>query len=434
MKISEMKKKKNEKGYSVAYISEKTGLPVGTLTKIFSGQTKRPRRETMETLEKFFSSGRAVAAKAKNVIGRAATVKARNAIGQAAANQVAANQAAAAAATEKSGRRNMDPQKKIEEASGTPAHFTEETERVSIKEIADKFGFKCLTPEVDASELFTTEADINRPALQLAGFYDYFVSRRVQLLGNVECAYLDSLEEKTRHEKIEALLSKKIPCLVYCRNHKPYPDTIELANKYGVALYTTPTGTSEMSEKIIHYLEMKMSQSITIHGVLIDVFGEGVLITGESGIGKSEAALELIKRGHRLVADDAVVIHRVDEETLIGSAPDITRDFIEIRGIGVVDVKSLFGLESVKPEQTINFVIQIEDWNKEKEYDRLGNADEYMEILGNKILKYTLPLRPGRNLAVIVEAVAVNYRQRTLGYNATEELYRRIQENMLRNR
>lgn len=301
---------------------------------------------------------------------------------------------------------------------------------ISIAEIAKNTNLKEFTPEISPDEIMVSETDINRPALQLAGFYDYFQPRRVQVIGNVECAYLQSLDEERRRVSVETLFAKGIPCLVLCRSHIPEPYMVDLAYKYGVPLFCSDEGTSEVSEKIIHYLQKKMSPTITIHGVLIDVFGEGVLITGESGIGKSEAALELVKRGHRLVADDAVEIHRVDNDTLIGNAPEITRDFIELRGVGVIDIKSLFGLESVKPEQVISFVINIEEWDKNKEYDRLGNGEEYVEYLGNKITKYSVPLRPGRNLAVIVEAVAVNYRQITLGYNAVDELYRRVQKNM----
>ncbi|MBQ7246504.1 MAG: HPr(Ser) kinase/phosphatase [Lachnospiraceae bacterium] len=305
-------------------------------------------------------------------------------------------------------------------------------ERITVEQIAGEMKLKDLTPDVNA-DIEIKDSDINRPALQLAGFYNYFNSRRVQIIGNVECAYLESLGTDEAHAKIETLFARGIPCLIYCRSHQPDEYTLYLAQKHGVNIYTTDESTSEMSEKIIHYLKKRMAPSITIHGVLIDVFGEGVLITGESGIGKSEAALELIKRGHRLVADDAVEIRKYDDETLIGSAPEITKDFIELRGVGVIDVKSLFGLECVKNEQQIDFVIHVEDWNKEREYDRLGNGDEYIDYLGNKVTKYSLPLRPGRNLAVIVEAVAVNYRQRSLGYNAVDELYRRVQANLIRN-
>lgn len=186
--------------------------------------------------------------------------------------------------------------------------------------------------------------------------------------------------------------------------------------------------------EIIRWLKVMLAPTITIHGVLVDVYGEGVLIMGESGIGKSEAALELIKRGHRLVTDDVVEIRKVSDETLIGTAPEITKHFIELRGIGIIDVKALFGIESVKDTQAIDMVIKLEDWNKDKEYDRLGLEEEYTEFLGNKVVCHSLPIRPGRNLAVIVESAAVNYRQKKMGYNAAKELYNRVQQNLARRR
>ncbi len=184
--------------------------------------------------------------------------------------------------------------------------------------------------------------------------------------------------------------------------------------------------------EVIRWLKVKLAPVISIHGVLVDVFGEGVLIMGESGIGKSEAALELIKRGHRLVSDDVVEIRKVSDETLIGSAPDITRHFIELRGIGIIDVKTLFGVESVKNTQSIDMVIKLEEWSKDKEYDRLGMEDQYTEFLGNKVICHSIPIRPGRNLAIIVESASVNYRQKKMGYNAAKELYKRVQANLAR--
>ena len=287
-----------------------------------------------------------------------------------------------------------------------------------------------LTPEIDADLIEITVDDINRPALQLAGFYEFFNAKRVQIIGNVEYAYLATLTPEEVSERVDKLFASGIPCLIFCRNHTPSEDTLSLARKHGVPLFITKRSTNEFALSVINYVARWLAPRITVHGVLVDVFGEGVLITGESGIGKSEAALELIKRGHRLVADDAVEIHKQDDETLIGTAPEVTKDFIELRGIGVIDVKTLFGLESVKSEQQIDVVINIEEWKKDKEYDRLGNGDQFVEYLGNKVLCYTLPLRPGRNLAVIVEAIAINYRQRTLGYSAVDELYRRVQKNM----
>ena len=207
---------------------------------------------------------------------------------------------------------------------------------------------------------------------------------------------------------------------------------LDIAEKNGVPIFTTEMTTSDFIANSVRWLSEELAPRISIHGVLVDVYGVGVLITGESGIGKSEAALELIKRGHRLVTDDAVEIRKVSDETLVGSAPGVTKYFIELRGIGIIDVKTLFGVESVKETQEIDMVIKLEDWNKDKEYDRLGLEEEYTEYLGNKVVCHSLPIRPGRNLAVIVEAAAVNHRQKKMGYNAAKELYRRVQENLMK--
>ena len=210
----------------------------------------------------------------------------------------------------------------------------------------------------------------------------------------------------------------------------PDADLIEAGKRYGVPILVTKMITSAFMAEIIRWLNVELAPVISIHGVLVDVYGEGVLIMGESGIGKSEAALELIKRGHRLVTDDVVEIHKVSDETLIGTSPDITRHFIELRGIGIIDVKTLFGVESVKETQAIDMVIKLEDWNKDKEYDRLGLEEQYTEFLGNKVVCHSIPIRPGRNLAIIVESAAVNHRQKKMGYNAAQELYRRVQANL----
>ena len=226
------------------------------------------------------------------------------------------------------------------------------------------------------------------------------------------------------------LLSYKIPCIIFCRNLKPDDSLIEKAKKANVPVFSTETPTSAFSAEIIRWLNVELAPCISIHGVLVDVYGVGVLIMGESGIGKSEAALELIKRGHRLVSDDVVEIRKVSDETLVGTAPDITRHFIELRGIGIVDVKMLYGVQSVRETQNIDLVITLEEWDRDKEYDRLGLEEQYTEFLGNKVVCHQLPIRPGRNLAIIVETAAINHRQKSMGYNAAQELYKRVQQNM----
>lgn len=301
---------------------------------------------------------------------------------------------------------------------------------VTITELINKMGFKNLTPELDTDKIVVSHPDVNRPALQLTGFYDHFDNERVQMLGNVELAYLSRLDKERRVAMYDKLISSKIPCVVFCRNLTPDEDVMALCSHYGVPCLVSQKTTSDTMAEVIRWLKVKLAPCISIHGVLVDVFGEGVLITGESGIGKSEAALELIKRGHRLVSDDVVEIRKVSDASLVGSAPDITRYFIELRGIGIIDVKTLFGVESVKDTQSINMVIHLEEWDKEKEYDRLGMEDQYTEYLGNKVVCHNIPIRPGRNLAVIVEAAAVNYRQKKMGYNAARELYNRVQANI----
>ena len=301
---------------------------------------------------------------------------------------------------------------------------------VKVSSIIEKMNLLKLTPDISTDDILVTHPDISRPALQLADFYDYFDRERVQIIGYVENAYLNSLDRETRIQRYKRLFESKIPCLVFCRGIQPEEEVIEMANECGVPLLKSEASTSSFMAEIIRWLKVQLAPTISIHGVLVDVYGEGVLIMGESGIGKSEAALELIKRGHRLVTDDVVQISKVSDETLVGTAPDITRHFIELRGIGIINVKTLFGVESVKETQTIDMVIKLEDWNKDKEYDRFGLTEEYTEILGNKIVCHSIPIRPGRNLAIIVESAAVNYRQKKMGYNAAQELYNRVQNNL----
>ena len=303
---------------------------------------------------------------------------------------------------------------------------------VKLNKVIEKFNLKNLTPEVDTKKIVIRQTDVNRPALQFAGYFEYFDYSRIQLIGKVEYSYLKMHDDDYIREMTEKIFKAGIPCMIFCRGLEPRPLFMELGNKYGVPVLATDDGTSSFFSELNRFLKIELAPRISIHGVLVDVFGEGVLITGESGIGKSEAALELIKRGHRLVSDDVVEIRRVSDETLIGSAPDITRHFIELRGIGIIDVKTLFGVESVKDTQSIDMVIKLEEWDKDKEYDRLGMEDQYTEFLGNKIVCHSIPIRPGRNLAIIVESAAVNYRTKKMGYNAAKELYKRVQANLAR--
>ena len=305
---------------------------------------------------------------------------------------------------------------------------------VSLKEIIEKMKLENLTPEIETEGVKITQPDINRPALQMAGYFEHFDATRLQIIGFVEYTYMEGLEEDHKREIYTKLLSYNIPGIVFCRELKPDPLFFQIAIEKKIPLLLTNKSTSAFMAEIIKWLNVKLAPCISVHGVLVDVFGEGVLITGESGIGKSEAALELIKRGHRLVTDDVVELRKVSDDTLIGTAPDITKHFIELRGIGIVDVKTLFGVSSVKDTQTIDLVIKLEDWNKEKEYDRLGLEEEYTEYLGNKIVCHSIPIRPGRNLAIICESAAVNYRQKKMGYNAAKELYTRVQNSLSKKR
>ncbi|MCI9615406.1 HPr(Ser) kinase/phosphatase [Lachnospiraceae bacterium 62-26] len=302
--------------------------------------------------------------------------------------------------------------------------------RVELKKVVEKMDLKNLTPNVDIRDKTIEIPDINRPALQLTGYFEHFDSDRVQLIGYVEYTFLEKLSEETKKEIYTQLLSYQIPCIVFSRDLRPEPMLLEMAEKANIPVFNTEKKTAQFTAEIIRWLNVELAPCISIHGVLVDVYGVGVLIMGESGIGKSEAALELIKRGHRLVSDDVVEIRKVSDATLVGTAPDITRHFIELRGIGIVDVKTLYGVQSVRETQNIDLVITLEDWDKDKKYDRLGMEEEYTEFLGNKIVCHQLPIRPGRNLAIIVETAAINYRQKKMGYNAAQELYKRVQKNL----
>lgn len=275
-------------------------------------------------------------------------------------------------------------------------------------------------------EVLIDTADLNRPGLQITGFFDYFDPSRIQVFGMVENTYLAGLSSEVRYNSLKRLFEKQISAVILTRNSNASAEMLKLAEEFETPVLRTSQLTSSFTSSLNAYLNVELAPRITRHGVLVEVYGQGVLILGESGVGKSETAVELIKRGHRLVADDAVEIKKVSSKSLIGVSPDIIRHFIEIRGIGIVDVKNIFGMGAVKESEKIDMIIHLEAWEKGKQYDRLGLVDEYTNILGLDIPSLTIPVKPGRNLAVIFEVAAMNNRQKRMGYNAAEELNRRI--------
>ena len=307
-------------------------------------------------------------------------------------------------------------------------------ECVYLKDVIKTLGLTNFTPEIDISTRKVIQPEVNRPALQLTGYFEHCECERLQCIGNVENSYMNRMSDEQKEERYNTLLSHPIPALIFCQGLEPGPILKRRAIEHGVPLLGTTKTTSNFIAESIRWLNVELAPYISVHGVLVDVFGEGVLITGESGIGKSEAALELVKRGHRLVSDDVVVIRKVSDNTLVGSAPDVTKHFIELRGIGIVDIKTMFGVSSVKDTQSIDLVIRLEEWDRDKEYDRVGLEDKYTEYLGNKVVCHDLPVRPGRNLAIVVESAAVNFRQKKMGYNAAQELANRIQHKMAHKR
>lgn len=275
-------------------------------------------------------------------------------------------------------------------------------------------------------EVLIDTADLNRPGLQITGFFNYFDPSRIQVFGMVENTYLAGLSSEVRYNSLKRLFEKQISAVILTRNSNASAEMLKLAEEFETPVLRTSQPTSSFTSSLNAYLNVELAPRITRHGVLVEVYGQGVLILGESGVGKSETAVELIKRGHRLVADDAVEIKKVSSKSLIGVSPDIIRHFIEIRGIGIVDVKNIFGMGAVKESEKIDMIIHLEAWEKGKQYDRLGLVDEYTNILGLDIPSLTIPVKPGRNLAVIFEVAAMNNRQKRMGYNAAEELNRRI--------
>ena len=301
---------------------------------------------------------------------------------------------------------------------------------VKLSAIIQEYNLECACAPEGYEDVEITVADVNRPSLQLAGFFEYFDPNRIQLIGKVEYTYLESLSSEERYASIERLLKEGVPVVILTRALEPFPELIDCAQKYKIPVLCSSSSTSRFISAIILFLNVALAPMVQMHGVLVEVYGEGILLLGESGVGKSETAMELVKRGHRLVADDAVEIKRVSNKSLVGSAPEIIRHFIELRGIGIVDVKRLFGMGSVKDTENIDLVINLENWQSGKAYDRLGIESEDTDILGIKVPSLTIPIKPGRNLAIIVEVAAMNQRQRKMGYNAAKELNDRLLDQM----
>ncbi len=297
---------------------------------------------------------------------------------------------------------------------------------VKLSAVVEEYNLKPIVTPDGCGDIEICDADVNRPSLQLAGFFEYFDPARLQIIGMVEYTYLESLSHEERYNSLEKLMKEPIPAIILTRGMEPFSELIECATKYNRAVYVSDYSTSRFISAIILYLNVALAPMTQVHGVLVEVYGEGILLLGESGVGKSETAIELVKRGHRLVADDAVEIRRVSNKSLVGSAPEVIRHFIELRGIGIVDVKRLFGMGAVKDTENINLVINLENWQPGKAYDRLGLDEQKESILGIEVPTITLPIKPGRNLAMIVEVAAMNSRQRKMGYNAAQELNDKI--------
>ncbi|MBQ5601734.1 MAG: HPr(Ser) kinase/phosphatase [Clostridia bacterium] len=272
--------------------------------------------------------------------------------------------------------------------------------------------------------------DVNRPGLPLAGFFDHFEAQRIQIIGKVEHLYLQTLDEETRNQQIYDFISKKPVAVIFSTSLSVFENTLQYAKEFGVPVLRTSRPTSEFMAALISYLNTSLAPRITRHGVLVEIYGEGVLMLGDSGIGKSETAIEIVKRGHRLIADDAVEIKKVSDSTLIGTAPEIIRHYIELRGIGIVDIRRLFGMSAVKVDQQIDLVVSFETWNDSAMYDRFGLETETIDIMGVTLPKYTIPVSPGRNLAVILEIAAMNQRQKKMGYNTAEEFNQKLLDSM----
>ncbi|WP_101696929.1 HPr(Ser) kinase/phosphatase [Clostridium minihomine] len=303
------------------------------------------------------------------------------------------------------------------EHPNTPQTFT-----VPLAKVIKELSLRPVYMPHDPEKVLISSREVNRPGLELNGFFDYFDPHRILIMGNTETAFLNSFTPEERQISLNKLLSKKSPAVIVARDIEPLPELLEAAQIYGVSVFSSSEPTSDLMAALVSYVNVELAPRITRHGVLVEVYGEGILLVGDSGVGKSETAIELIKRGHRLIADDAVEIRRVSAKSLVGSSPENIRHFIELRGIGIINARRIFGMGAVKVTEKIDIVISMEQWDSSKNYDRMGLDNDYTEILGIRVPILTIPVKPGRNLAVIIEVAAMNNRQKKMGYNAAQDL------------
>ena len=297
---------------------------------------------------------------------------------------------------------------------------------VSLDKIAQQLKLEVVYTPKELKDIPIYTADVNRPGLLLTGYDEYFDPTRIQIYGNAEMGYLSTLPEAERRSRMHTLFATKPPALVVTRSLAVFSEIMEFASQYGVPVLRTAESTSGFMSALISMLNIELAQRITRHGELVEVYGEGILILGESGVGKSETAVELVKRGHRLIADDAVELRRVSNRSILGTAPENIRHFIELRGVGIINVARVFGIGAVKMSQEVDLVVELEPWDKKKSYNRTGLESETIDILGVAVPSTVIPVMPGRNLAVILEAAAINNRQKKMGYNAARELFEKL--------
>ena len=301
-----------------------------------------------------------------------------------------------------------------------------QTFTVPLSSVMKELGLETIYMPENGENILISSKDVNRPGVEFTGFLDFYDNKRILVVGHTENAFLGRYSQEERERALEGLISRKPPAIIICRSLKPYAEMMEAAKRHGVALLGTADTTSSLVAALVSYMNVELAPRVTRHGVLVEVYGEGILLVGDSGVGKSETAIELIKRGHRLIADDAVEIRRVSKKSLVGTAPENIRHFIELRGIGIINARRIFGMGAVKLTEKIDMVINLEIWDKTKVYDRMGMENEYTEILGLRVPVLTIPVKPGRNLAVIIEVAAMNNRQKKMGYNAAKELLQNL--------